>query len=162
MAVDVVLADNQVLFRMDRVLFFSRILDGIYPDTSKIIPQHYKTELILHTEAFTDAIERTYLLSREEKSNIAHLVTKENGMVEIMSSSSELGKVTERLEAEHLSGDLVRIAFNSKYMLDVLKVMNTERLHIGFTGAMSPIILKPADEESCLHLILPYRTSGVS
>lgn len=48
--VDIVVADNQVLFKLDRVLFYSRILDGVYPDTSRIIPTTYKTELILDTK----------------------------------------------------------------------------------------------------------------
>jgi len=54
----------------------------------------------------------------------------------------------------------LRISFNSKYMLDVLKVVESEQLHIGFTGAMSPIIIKPVDDSQSLYLILPYRTTN--
>ena len=77
--VDIVVADNQVLFKMGNVLFYSRILDGTYPDTSKIIPQTFKTELVLDTKKLTDAIDRAYLLSREEKTNIVRLITLEDG-----------------------------------------------------------------------------------
>jgi len=68
--VDIVVADNQVLFKLGNVLFYSRMLDGTYPDTSKIIPQSFKTELILNTKQLSEAIDRAYLLSREEKTNI--------------------------------------------------------------------------------------------
>ncbi|MBD2871745.1 DNA polymerase III subunit beta [Paenibacillus arenilitoris] len=158
--VDIVVADNQVLFKLDNVLFFTRILDGTYPDTSKIIPQTYKTELVLDTKNVTDAIDRAYLMSREEKTNIVRLMTLEDGSIEISSSSTELGRVTEQLEAKEFNGEPLRIAFNSKYMLDVLKVIDSEQLFIGFTGAMSPIIIRPVDHAYSMYVILPYRTTG--
>lgn len=158
--VDIVVADNQVLFKIDNVLFYSRILDGTYPDTSKIIPTQYKTELVVDTKKISDSIDRAYLLSREEKTNIVRLQTLEDGSIEISSSSSELGKVTEQLDVIEFTGDPLKISFNSKYMLDVLKVVESEQLHIGFTGAMSPIIVKPMDESMSLYLILPYRTTN--
>lgn len=158
--VEIVVADNQVLFKIDRVLFYTRILDGTYPDTSKIIPTTYKTELVLDTKKLSDSIDRAYLLSREEKTNIVRLQTMEDGTIEISSSSSELGKVTEQLEVAKFTGEPLRISFNSKYMLDVLKVVESEQLHIGFTGAMSPIIIKPVDDSQSLYLILPYRTTN--
>lgn len=158
--VDIVVADNQVLFKLGNVLFLSRLLDGTYPDTSKIIPQTFKTELVLSTKILIDAIDRAYLLSRDEKTNIVRLSTLESGGIEISSSSSELGRVTERLESAALSGEPLRIAFNSKYMLDALKVIDSEELYIGFTGPMSPIIIKPRDHDNSLHLILPYRTTN--
>jgi DNA polymerase-3 subunit beta len=158
--IDIVVADSQVLFKLGNVLFFTRMLDGTFPDTTKIIPTSYKTELVLHTRALGDALDRAYLLSREEKTNIVRLTTTENGNVEILSSSSELGRMQEQLDAVELTGEPLRIAFNSKYMLDVLKVTDSEQLFIGFTGPMSPIIIKPRDHDNALHLILPYRTTN--
>ncbi|MDR0267907.1 DNA polymerase III subunit beta [Paenibacillus sp.] len=158
--VDIVVADNQVLFKLDRVLFYSRILDGIYPDTSRIIPTSYKTELILETKKLSESIDRAYLLSREEKTNIVRLQTMENGGIEISSSSSELGKVREELEVIDFKGEPLRISFNSKYMLDVLKIVESEQLMIAFTGMMSPIILKPMDDSQSSYVILPYRTTN--
>ncbi|GGG08335.1 DNA polymerase III subunit beta [Paenibacillus aceti] len=158
--VDIVVADNQVLFKIDRVLFYTRILDGTYPDTSRIIPTNYKSELIIDTKQLSESIDRAYLLSREEKSNIVRLQTFDNGTIEISSSSTELGKVVEQLEVAQYTGDPLRISFNSKYMLDVLKVVESEQLHIGFTGAMSPMIVKPMDDSQSLYLILPYRTTN--
>ncbi|MDT3425218.1 DNA polymerase-3 subunit beta [Paenibacillus forsythiae] len=160
MLVDIVVADNQVLFKLDRVLFYTRILDGIYPDTSRIIPSVYKTELTLDTKKLSESIDRAYLLSREEKTNIVRLQTLEYGGIEISSSSSELGKVREELEVIDFKGDPLKISFNSKYMLDVLKVVDSEQLTIAFTGMMSPIILKPLDESKSLYVILPYRTTN--
>ncbi|SFS75852.1 DNA polymerase III subunit beta [Paenibacillus sp. 453mf] len=158
--VDIVVADNQVLFKIDRVLFYTRILDGTYPDTSRIIPSSYKTELILETKKLSESIDRAYLLSREEKTNIVRMQTLDSGDIEISSSSSELGKVREELQVKDFKGEPLKISFNSKYMLDVLKVVESEELMISFTGVMSPIILKPTDNSASQYVILPYRTTN--
>ena len=101
--VDIVVADNQVLFKIDRVLFYSRILDGIYPDTSRIIPTSHKTELVLDTKI--KRVDRPRLPAlKEEKTNIVLLQTMEQGGIEISSSSSELGKVREELDLIDFKG----------------------------------------------------------
>ncbi|MNI45145.1 DNA polymerase III subunit beta [compost metagenome] len=158
--IDIVITDNQVLFKIHSILFYSRILEGTYPDTSKLIPQSYQTELVVHAKDLADAIDRAYLLSREDKTNIVKLMMLEDQTIEVTSSSSELGKVTEQLNLEQISGELLRISFNSKYMLDALKVMDSEHIQMGFTGAMQPIIIRPQDGTNILQLILPYRTTN--
>jgi DNA polymerase-3 subunit beta len=158
--VDIVLSENQLLFKLQSVLFYTRILDGTYPDTSKLIPQSFQTELVVETKKLAEAIDRAYLLSREEKTNIVRMVMSDRQTIEVSSSSSELGKVTEQIHVNEISGELLKISFNSKYMLDALKVMDSEQIHIGFTGSMQPIIIKPADSTPLLQLILPYRTTN--
>jgi DNA polymerase-3 subunit beta len=158
--IDMVVAENQILFRLGRISFFTRLLDGQYPDTSKIIPQQFKSELTVDTKSFIDAIDRAYLLSREEKTNIVRLQTLPDGTLEIASSLSDLGKMTEQIEIIKFEGEQLKISFNSKYMLDALKTIESEQLLIGFTGAMSPIIVKPLNDVNLLHLILPYRTTN--
>jgi DNA polymerase III subunit beta len=158
--IDIVISDNQVLFKIHSILFYTRILDGTYPDTSKLIPQSFQTQMVVPTKELADAIDRAYLLSREERTNIVKMVMNEDQTIEISSSSSELGKVTEQINLREISGDLLRISFNSKYMLDALKIMDSEYIQMGFTGAMQPIIIKPDDETSILQLILPYRTTN--
>lgn len=158
--IDIIFAENQVLFKLSSILFYTRILDGTYPDTSKLIPQSFQTELVINAQQLAEAIDRAYLLSREEKTNIVKLVMREDHTIEISSSSSELGKVTEQLEVSSLTGELLRISFNSKYMLDALKVMDGELIRIGFTGAMQPIIFRPEESSTLLQLILPYRTTN--
>ncbi|MDR6552322.1 DNA polymerase III subunit beta [Paenibacillus qinlingensis] len=158
--IDIVISDNQVLFKIQSILFYSRILDGTYPDTSKLIPQSFQTEMVVPTKELAEAIDRAYLLSKEDKTNIVKMMMLEDKTIEISSSSSELGKVTEQIALQHIVGDLLKISFNSKYMLDALKVLDSEFIQIGFTGAMQPIIMKPQDSTNILQLILPYRTTN--
>ncbi len=103
------------------MLFYSRILDGTYPDTSKIIPTVFKTEFTLDTKQLTDALDRAYLLSREERRISFGWFPSMSRRSRLSSSSSELGKVTEQIEVEGYNGEPLRIAFNSKYLLDVMR-----------------------------------------
>jgi DNA polymerase III subunit beta len=158
--IEVVIANNQILFKLDQVLFYSRLLDGTFPDTTRIIPQTFKTEIVLDTKAFIDAVDRAYLLSREDKTNIVRMNSTEDGKIELTSTSSEIGKIKEKLDTFAFSGEEVKISFNSKYMIDALKTIESKQVRIGLTGQMSPMIIKPDQDEELLHLILPYRTSN--
>lgn len=153
-------SDNQILFKVDNLLFYSRLLDGNYPDTSKIIQQTFKSEINVNTSEFTEAMERAYLLSKEEKTNVVKLRFIDTSSIELSSTSGETSKVREQVEISNFVGEEMMISFNSKYMLDALKAIDTEQIHIGFSGLMSPIIIKPVGKDESLHLILPYRTQS--
>lgn len=158
--VDILVSDNQVLFRMNRVLFYTRILDGTYPDTSKLIPSSYETELTVNTQHLIDAVDRAYLLSREEKTKIVRMNTIDDHTIEISSSSAEVGKITEVVEIKEFTGEPIKISFNSKYMLDALKAIDSKVVRIGFAGSMRPIIICPEDDTPVLQLMSPYRTTN--
>lgn len=157
--VDIVITDNQILVKVNHILFYSRILDGTYPDTSRIIPQNMKTEIILSTKEFLGAIERASLLARDGKNNVVRLFTRPDGVVEISSNIPEVGTVTEEIVPSSTEGEDVKISFNAKYMIDALRAVDSAEIRIGFTGAMSPFIIRPTDHDWILHLILPVRTN---
>ncbi|KJD54016.1 DNA polymerase III subunit beta, partial [Bacillus amyloliquefaciens] len=91
--VDIVITETQVLFKTKNVLFFSRLLDGNYPDTNRLIPQESKTNLIVNTKEFLQAIDRASLLAREGRNNVVKLSAAANESIEISSNSPEIGKV---------------------------------------------------------------------
>ncbi len=71
--VDIIVTESQVLFKFENLLFFSRLLDGKYPVTKNMIPDHAKTELVLRTKELLSSLERALLLSREAKNNVINL-----------------------------------------------------------------------------------------
>ncbi|MFC0471555.1 DNA polymerase III subunit beta [Halalkalibacter kiskunsagensis] len=155
--VDVVVTENQVLFKMKNLLFFSRLLEGKYPVTKSMIPTQTKTSLQLKTKPFLQTLERALLLSREGKNNVINLKTLDGGNVEITSVSPEVGKVTENIETQ-MQGEEMRISFNGKNIIDALKVIDSEEVKIIFTGAMSPFVIRPIEHDHYLHLFSPVRT----
>ncbi len=156
--VDIVVAENQIMVKSNHILFYSRLLEGTYPDTNRIIPQGSKTEITFHTKDLLQSIERASLLSREGKSNVVRLTTLSDGSVEVSSNAPEIGKVTEIVKPVSLNGEELKISFNAKYMIDALKSVDSTEIRASFTGAMSPFIIRPTDHDWILHLILPVRT----
>ncbi|MCK6255078.1 DNA polymerase III subunit beta [Fictibacillus sp. KIGAM418] len=156
--VQIVVTDNQVLFKTKNTLFFSRLLDGNYPDTSKLLPSESKTTLGLSTKDFLQAIDRASLLAREGRNNVVKLATLDNQTVEISSNSPEIGKVYENVITESMEGEDLKISFNAKYMIDALKAMDCTEIKVLFTGAMRPFLITPVENETVKQLILPVRT----
>ena len=156
--VDIVIADQQVLFKTRGVLFYSRLLEGNYPDTSRLIPLEYKTSVTVNGRLLLQAIDRASLLAREERNNIVRFSANEGKVIEISSNSPEVGKVEELVEAIGVTGEELNISFSAKYMMDALKAIDGQDITIQFTGAMRPFILKSVDDDSILQLILPVRT----
>ncbi|TYR80310.1 DNA polymerase III subunit beta [Priestia megaterium] len=156
--VDIVITENQVLFKTKHLLFFSRLLDGNYPDTSRLIPADSKTDVVLSVKEFLQAIDRASLLAREGRNNVVKLSTLEGGIVEISSNSPEIGKVIEEVQSESITGEELKISFSAKYMLDALKALEGSDIKINFTGAMRPFVIRTLEDDSMLQLILPVRT----
>lgn len=155
---DIVITDNQVLFKAKNILFFSRLLDGNYPDTSRLIPAESKTDITVSTKEFLQAIDRASLLAREGRNNVVKLATLEQSALEISSNSPEVGKVVEQVQGNSVEGEELKISFSAKYMMDVLKALEGNEIQINFTGAMRPFLIRTMHDDSMLQLILPVRT----
>jgi len=156
--IDIVITANQVLFKAEHLLFFSRLLDGNYPETARLIPADSKTNMIVNAKEFLQAIDRASLLAREGRNNVVKLTTLSGGLLEISSISPEIGKVTEQLQTESIEGEELNISFSAKYMMDALRALDGNDIQISFTGAMRPFLLRPLHTDSMLQLILPVRT----
>lgn len=156
-SVEIIIAEQQVLFKLNDVLFYSRLLEGNYPDTSRLIPTDYQTSVVVNGKSLLQAIDRASLLAKEERNNIVRFSTIDN-MIEISSNSPDIGNVEELVETHKIDGEQLKISFSAKYMMDALRAIDGQDIEIQFTGAMRPFILKSADDDSILQLILPVRT----
>ncbi|KOS24011.1 DNA polymerase III subunit beta [Bacillus anthracis] len=156
--VDIVITEYQVLFRTKHLLFFSRLLEGNYPDTTRLIPAESKKDIYVNTKEFLQAIDRASLLARDGRNNVVKLSTLEQAMLEISSNSPEIGKVVEEVQCEKVDGEELKISFSAKYMMDALKALDSTEIKISFTGAMRPFLIRTVNDESIIQLILPVRT----
>ena len=156
--VQVVMTNQQVLFKADNMLFFSRLLEGNYPDTSRLIPESYQTNVTINGKSLLQAIDRASLLAREDRNNVVRFETLEGNAIEISSNSPEIGKVQEQIQVESLEGETLKISFSAKYMMEALKAIDGQDVIIQFTGAMRPFILRSVHDDAILQLILPVRT----
>ena len=155
--VQIVMTSQQVLFKTEDVLFFSRLLEGNYPDTSRLIPTDFKTSVTIEGKALLQAIDRASLLAREDRNNVVRFETIEN-IVEVSSNSPEIGKVEEEITVSNMEGEGLKISFSAKYMMEALKAIDGQEVVIQFAGAMRPFIIRSIHDDAILQLILPVRT----
>jgi DNA polymerase-3 subunit beta len=156
--IQIAITPQQILFKTSNVLFFSRMIEGNFPDTSRLIPSEYQTTITINGKSLFQAIDRASLLAREERNNIVQVKSKEDNVVEITSNSPEVGKVQEEIQTTSVMGDELKISFSAKYMMDALKSLEGKEVTIEFTGPMRPFILRPLNDETILQLIVPVRT----
>lgn len=155
--INIFFASNQVLFKVGHINFISRLLEGNYPDTTRLFPENYETKLTLDNSEFYHAIDRASLLAREGGNNVIKLSTDVDKL-ELSSTSPEIGTVKEDVSTDNVEGESLKISFNSKYMMDALKAIDNDEVQVEFFGTMRPFILKPKDDETLIQLILPIRT----
>lgn len=155
--VELHLSQNQVLFSYGNMRFISRLLEGNYPDTSRLFPENFETKVTVNNAEFYHAIDRVSLLAREGGNNVIRMSVNTDS-VELSSNSPEVGTVNEDINTGNIEGEGLKISFNSKYMMDALKAINNEDVTIEFYGTMRPFTLKSSESDEVVQLILPIRT----
>lgn len=148
---------NKVIFKFDSIVMLSRLINGIYPDTSKLIPTEFSLITKVNLREFYNAIDRASLLTSESDKNTIRFETK-NDQVIISSNIPEIGYVEETLNIQKNVDSELKIAFSSKFMLDALRSMDCDEINLMFNGDVKPIIIKNPNNDQVLQLILPIRT----
>lgn len=148
------LTDKHVLFDIDGNIIISRLLEGEYIRYEQSFTEDYKTKFCVNTNDFLQTLERASLVSRDTKKTPVKLdISKEKLSVK---AQAEIGTAYEEIEIE-LEGEPLQIAFNPKFLIDALRVVDDEKVTIQFTTPLSPCILKPLQGENFRYLILPLR-----
>lgn len=152
--------ENQVLFIFGNTHFYSRLLEGNYPETSQLIPQTADTTVELEAGAFLSSIERASLLSHESRNDVVKLSLKPSeNLVRISGDSPDIGTVEEEVVTSALDGNDLEISFNPNYMKDALRSFGQATIKISFTSPLRPFTMVPTeDQENFVHLITPVRT----
>ena len=148
---------GQVVFRIKDVELVSQLIDGAFPDYQQIIPRHYKSRTLVSTASLLKACRQAEIFAREG-SNVARLDIKSanggSGEVEISAVSEETGKNETIVEAT-VDGSGVLIAFNVKFLREVLEVIKSPNVALETAAANAPGVVRPVGDEDFLHVIMP-------
>jgi DNA polymerase III subunit beta len=149
---------GQAIFRMKDIELVSQLIEGSFPDLEQVIPRSYQTRTILSTSAFLKACKQAEIFAREGSNiariNIAQGGELQPGSVEITGQSDEKGYNEARVDAT-IEGPNIIIAFNVRYLLEVLDVVKTPNVALETTSDTSPGVIKPVGEDGFLHVIMP-------
>lgn len=156
-----VFMDNQLLIKTKVMNFYTRLLEGVYPETSRLFPTKFSTEIEVSAREFLSTIERVALVTQQGRNNIAEL-SIEKGKVLLRGSSPEIGKVEEVVDCEGFEGEELAISFNPLFIKAALSAFGDTDVKIKFTSAVRPFVLIPSkteNDEEFSQLITPVRTN---
>jgi len=159
--VEIVLAagKNQVLFHLDGVDLVSRLIDGQFPNYQQVVPASHATRVILDREELLRAVRPAALIAHES-ANIVKLQISSDGEPGItVSANAEVGDHVGQVEAS-VEGDGTTIAFNARYLADVLTNVTADQFALELNGPLSPGVFKPIGDDRYIHVVMPVRTTS--
>lgn len=148
---------NKVIFKLNNLIIMTRLINGNYPDTNKLIPENFEIKINVNLNNFFNAIDRASLLTSAEEKNIIKLEIKNDIMI-ISSNIPEIGNVEEKIKIDNSTDKNFKISFSSKYMMEAIKTFESEEIELSFNGEIKPIIINYINNDDLLQLILPIRT----
>jgi DNA polymerase-3 subunit beta len=149
---------GQVIFRAKDIELVSQLIEGNFPDYQGIIPTSHATRSVLPTGSFLKACRAADIFAREAAHSARLRVTPgselEPGTVEVSATAAETGSNESTVDAT-IEGDAIEIAFNVRFLVDVLSVIKTPNVALETTGSSSPGVIRPVGENDFLHVIMP-------
>ena len=145
---------NSCLVKRASCTVVIRLLESKFPDYNAVIPKKPKSFIHIDRTMLLDGMKKMIILSSETYRGLK-MSLEENGM-ELVSINPELGDAQERLAVEY-QGERLELGFNSKYFIDVLQVMESNTVELGFVDNASPCLISGKDDQGFLGLIMPMR-----
>lgn len=152
--VNITFTPNHILFSLGETKVISRLLEGDFIKYNSIIPNEYNSKVIAKRLDLLNCIERASLMAKDGNTNLVKFSIEDESMV--ITSNSQLGMVREESNII-LQGEPLQIAFNSKYLIDVLKIIDEEEIIMEFSSGVSPCVMRHKENNNCTYLVLPVR-----
>jgi DNA polymerase-3 subunit beta len=159
-AVEIVVtpAHNQILFHLKSIEIVSQLITGNFPNYRQLIPASYSTRTVVGTGAFLEATRRASIFARDSSGIVRLQVSPgeelETGRLLTSARAEEVGDNVDEIEAV-VEGDSAKIAFNAKYLQDVLGCLDTGQVALETKDASSPGVIRPVGKNSFTHVIMP-------
>ena len=159
--IEIFISGSQMLFRNETISYYSRLIEGSYPDTNRLIPKEsdYTLDLLFDVADLRHTMDRARLLTMMTTNGTVKLTVSGDTVV-TTANSPEVGSVHEELTVLSKEGSDLAISFNPEYLIDALKVVKTPEVRVRFISNVRPFTLQPKNEENgFVQLITPVRTN---
>ncbi len=159
----VTLSSNQIQFQIDdeksgSTTLISRLIDGQFPNYERVIPAQSTRTLTVEREPLAAAVKRAAIVARESASRVVLRTTEDGDRLTITAQSGSVGDAYEEVEVARSGDDSpIEIAFNAKYLSDVLSVLDSEGLNIELTEPLRPGVIRPTDDADYLCVLMPMQ-----
>ncbi|MBI5649906.1 MAG: DNA polymerase III subunit beta [Chloroflexi bacterium] len=149
---------SQALFRLTNIEIVSQLVDGIFPDFTRIIPESHTTRTTVNTAELQSAVKASSVFAREAMNTVRLQIAPAGemgaGKMTITAASAESGDNLGEIDAT-VDGEPVEIAFNARYLADVLGVLHTPQVALETSGSASPGVIKAVGRDDFTHVIMP-------
>jgi len=145
---------NQIIFNVGSIFIISRLIEGMYPEYGKIIPQETTTKVRIPISELVTILKRVNLFAKDVSGGIKISVNQKG--IEVISDNSQLG--TEKATCDcKVEGEDQIISFNAEYVIDALNSMEGEEAILGLNNSLTPGVLRNPGDESYTHIIMPLK-----
>ncbi len=150
---------GQVMFKLEHVEVVSQLLQGTFPNYDQLIPERYETRAVMELDDLKRATQSAAVFARDG-SNIVRLEmtpqeSGEGGQLKVSARSEEVGDNSDELDIDQLEGEDAKIAFNARYLIDVVNVLGRGKVALEVTNSSSPGVFRPADSDRYVHVVMP-------
>ncbi|MCK0069403.1 DNA polymerase III subunit beta [Kordiimonas laminariae] len=153
-AISVALSDTKIRFAFEGVTITSKLIDGTFPDYSRVIPEGNDKQLEMDCRIFAEATDRVSTISSDKTRSVKLSIAPDNLTLSVNSPDS--GTATEELAAAY-SADPLEIGFNSRYLLDILAQIEGETVQVYLNDPSAPTVLKDIMDDAVLYVLMPMR-----
>lgn len=156
--IEVLFDETQVTFRMAEVEITSRLIDGNFPDYRQLIPEKTNTTMTLNRTEFVRVIKIAGLFARESGGGITLAANTESSQLSVTSIASEIGENASNIDIT-VNGEDGSVSLNSRYLVDALGAVSTDKITFGFSGKLAPCVLAESKEDTTYkHIIMPLKS----
>ena len=150
---------GQVMFKLEHVEVVSQLLQGSFPNYEQLIPERYETRAVMELDDLKRATQSAAVFARDG-SNIVRLEmtpqeSGDGGQLKVSARSEEVGDNLDELDIDQMDGDDAKIAFNVRYLMDILNVLGRGKVALEVTNSSSPGVFRPADSDRYVHVVMP-------
>ena len=148
------LSDNKIKLSFSNVILTSKLLDGTFPDYSRVIPEQNDKTVTISNQLLSEAVDRVSTVSTDKTRAIKVNISK--GNLIISATNPDKGSASESLDVIY-DGEEVEIGFNSRYIMDILDNLKENEILISFLDNSSPIIAQEKSHPDLIYVLMPMR-----
>ena len=152
--IEIDISSNKIVFYIDNLILISKLIDGNFPDYTRVIPNNNNNSLKVNRSNLLFAVDRVSTISNEKAPSIKFKLLR--NLINLSSINNENSTATEDIEVQY-EGDEIEIGFNSRYIMDILDNLENEEIKISFNDNSSPIIVQEKLKSDNIYVLMPMR-----
>ena len=152
--IEITISSNKIIFYIGNIILISKLIDGNFPDYTRVIPKNNSNNLIVDRRNLLSAVDRVSTIANDKSPSIKFKLL--NNLINLSSNNNENSTATEDIQASY-NGDEINIGFNSIYIMDILENIEGDEVKIAFKDSSSPIIIKENISTDNTYVLMPMR-----